>query len=86
MEHASFGATNWKKKLIKRQEDLEIRVRVEGIQTTAWLRLARILKRVMEYNDNNNIKNILKNDNNNINIKISLLEKYWAHVFFWSFP
>ena len=33
--------------LVKRQEDLEIRVQVETIQTTALLRLGRILTRVL---------------------------------------
>ncbi len=36
------------KGLIKGLEDLEIRGRVETIQTTALLRLARILRRVLE--------------------------------------
>ena len=36
------------KRLLKRQEDMEIRGRVETNQTTALLRTARILKRVME--------------------------------------
>ena len=34
--------------LVKRQNDLEIRVQVEIIQTTALLRLTRILRRVLE--------------------------------------
>ena len=37
--------TQW---LVQKQEDLEIRERVETIQTTALLRSARILKRVPE--------------------------------------
>ena len=36
------------KELIKGLEDLEIRGRVETIQTTALLRSARILRRVLE--------------------------------------
>ena len=34
--------------LIKRREDMEIRGQVETIQTTALLRSARILRRVLE--------------------------------------
>ena len=36
------------KELVKRQEDLEIRGRVETIQTTALMRSVRILRRVRE--------------------------------------
>ena len=36
------------KELVKGREDLEIRGQVEAIQTTALLRLARILRRVLE--------------------------------------
>ena len=36
------------KELVQGLEDLEIRRRVETIQTTALLRLARILKRILE--------------------------------------
>ena len=38
----------WTKGLLKGLEDLEIGGRVETIQTTALLRTARILKRVLE--------------------------------------
>ena len=41
-----FGAVT--KGLLKRLEDLEIGGRVETIQTTALLRTARILRRVLE--------------------------------------
>ena len=34
--------------LVKELEDLEIRGRVKTIQTTGWLRSARILRRVLE--------------------------------------
>ena len=39
------------KRLVKGVEDMEIRGRVETIQTTALLRLARILRRVLETRD-----------------------------------
>ena len=41
-----FGTVT--KGLLKGQEDLEVRGRLETIQTTALLRTARILRRVME--------------------------------------
>ena len=48
MEHESDGDTNCNKESIQGLEDLEIRGRVETIQATALLRLARILRRVPE--------------------------------------
>ena len=36
------------KELLKGQEDLKVGERVKIIQTTAWLRTARILRRVLE--------------------------------------
>ena len=43
---AAFGTVT--KGLLKELEDLEVGVRVETIQTTALLRRARILRRVLE--------------------------------------
>ena len=42
----AFGTVT--KRLVQGLEDLEIRGWVETIQTTAWLRSARILRRVLE--------------------------------------
>ena len=42
----AFGTVT--KGLLKRVEDMEIRGRVETIQTTTLLRTARILRRVLE--------------------------------------
>ena len=42
----AFGTVT--KELLKQLEDLEIRGRVETIQTTTWLRMGRILRRVLE--------------------------------------
>ena len=42
----AFGTVT--KGLLKGLEDLEVGGRVETIQTTAWLRTARILRRVLE--------------------------------------
>ena len=41
--------SNYNNNLSKRQEDLEVGRRVETIQTTASLRTARILRRVLEF-------------------------------------
>ena len=46
MEYGSLGTVP--KGLLKRLADLEIRGRVETIQTTTLLRTARILRRVLE--------------------------------------
>ena len=43
---SAFGTVT--KGLLKGLEDLEVRGRVETIQTTALLRMARILRRVLE--------------------------------------
>ena len=43
---SAFGTVT--KGLLKEQEDLEIRGRVETIQTITLLRMARILRRVLE--------------------------------------
>ena len=55
MEYEGDGNTNCSgsletipKGLLKRLEDLEIRVQVETTQATALLRTARILRRVLE--------------------------------------
>ena len=50
----ALGTVN--KGLIKGMEDLEIRGRVETIQTTALLRSARILRRVLESWDLQSVK------------------------------
>ena len=42
---SALGTVN--KELVQRQEDLEIRGRVDTIKTTAMLRSARILRRVL---------------------------------------
>ena len=42
----AFGTVS--KELLKGQEDLEVEGRVETIQTTAFLRTARIMRKVLE--------------------------------------
>ena len=78
----TFGTVT--KGLSKRLEDLEIRGRVEIIQTTALLRTARIMKRVLESSERTladaDVKNCqgINNNNNNNNDNISReLKKQW---------
>ena len=82
------------KRLVEGLKDLEIRGRVETIETAAWLMLARILRRVLETcchsnssgksSANAGVKNSKKNNNNNNNNNYQLLRsgKIWHKVNF----
>ena len=57
--------------LVLGQEDLEIRGRVETIQTTALLRSARILRRVLDTpSGNTGVKNSKRSNNNNSSFRL----------------
>ena len=51
MKHMGDGDTNWSWWIWNRPKQLEISGRIETIQTTAILRYARILRRVLAYDE-----------------------------------